>query len=168
MRTAAIAILTALAILAAPPPNPAQAREMPRDPAGRARVVDGDTLDVGGVRVRLNAIDAPERHQTCINAAGDPYPCGELARAALARIVEGQNIRCHALYFDRYKRTVAKCFAGPSDIAALMVRYGQAVAYTRYGMDYVAAEQEARAEHRGIWAGSFQPPELWRQNSRRH
>jgi endonuclease YncB( thermonuclease family) len=38
----------------------------------------------------LNAIDAPERHQTCINAAGDAYPCGEIARTSLARIVEGR------------------------------------------------------------------------------
>ena len=27
---------------------------------GPARVIDGDTLDVGGVRIRLHGIDAPE------------------------------------------------------------------------------------------------------------
>jgi endonuclease YncB( thermonuclease family) len=91
----------------------------------------------------------------------------ELARAALARIVEGRIIRCRARSFDRYKRTVARCFAGPSDIAELLVRSGHALAYTRYGTDYIAVEQEARTAHRGIWAGHFQPPATWRHNHHR-
>ena len=35
------------------------------DIIGPARVVDGDTLQVGSIRIRLSDIDAPERRQTC-------------------------------------------------------------------------------------------------------
>ena len=35
------------------------------DLSGRARVIDGDTLDVGGTRVRLHGVDAPEAGQSC-------------------------------------------------------------------------------------------------------
>jgi endonuclease YncB( thermonuclease family) len=43
---------------------------------GRASVVDGDTLEIQGVRVRLWGIDAVESSQTCLDSAGKPWPCG--------------------------------------------------------------------------------------------
>ena len=36
-----------------------------QDITGPARVIDGDTLDVAGQRIRLYGIDAPEKNQTC-------------------------------------------------------------------------------------------------------
>ena len=32
---------------------------------GPARVIDGDTLDISGQRIRLHVIDAPEKNRTC-------------------------------------------------------------------------------------------------------
>jgi hypothetical protein len=51
---------------------------------GRASVVDGDTLEIQGVRVRLWGIDAVESSQTCLDASGKPWPCGRRAAFALA------------------------------------------------------------------------------------
>ena len=50
---------------------------------GKARIIDGDTLEVGGKRVRLHGIDAPEAKQTC-TAHGKTWHCGEEATFALA------------------------------------------------------------------------------------
>lgn len=50
--------------------------------ASVAAVVDGDTLVLDGLRVRLWGIDAPERNQTC-RRDGQAYRCGEAATQAL-------------------------------------------------------------------------------------
>ena len=67
---------------------------------------------------------------------------------------------------DRYGRTVATCSTVASDIGAAMVRAGWAVAYRRYGHQYVADEEAARAERRGMWSGRFTEPEQWRRERR--
>ena len=46
--------------------------------SGRASVVDGDTLDVGEVRIRPHGVDAPESRQSCV-AGGRRWACGERA-----------------------------------------------------------------------------------------
>ena len=40
------------------------------------RIVDADTLEVAGQKVRLQGIDAPESAQSCRQAGGHRYPCG--------------------------------------------------------------------------------------------
>ena len=54
---------------------------------GRARVIDGNTLEIAGERIRLEGIDAPESIQLCRGLSGNPYRCGVRAIEALrARI----------------------------------------------------------------------------------
>jgi endonuclease YncB( thermonuclease family) len=35
------------------------------DLTGKPRIVDGDTIEIGGTKIRLHGIDAPEMKQTC-------------------------------------------------------------------------------------------------------
>ncbi len=49
------------------------------DLKGKPRIVDGDTIEIGGTKVRLHGIDAPESKQTCQTADGSEYRCGEMA-----------------------------------------------------------------------------------------
>ena len=121
---------------------------------GRAEVVDGDTLRIGTERIRLHAMDAPERGQRCEPVVGRPADCGALASRALENFVAGRTVTCTGRNRDRYGRLVAVCRAGGTDLGGWMVAQGLAVAYRRFGLDYVAAEAAARAAGRGFWAGS--------------
>lgn len=130
--------------------------------SGKVRVVDADTLDVGGTRVRLRGIDGVEKNQTCQDNAGTEWPCGQLAFEDLDMAFGGEDMRCFVQDTDRYGRAVADCEIAGISVNYWVVREGWAVAYTRYSRDFEQAEAEARAEKNGIFAGSFIPPEEWR------
>jgi len=133
---------------------------------GHARVVDGDTLDVEGTRVRMFGIDAPESSQSCSDAARAPYPCGRVATEALASMVGGRPVTCEPRDRDRYGRVVAVCSVGGVDLNRWMVARGLAVAYVRYSTDYAADEARARQGRLGLWAGEFQNPSDYRAANR--
>jgi endonuclease YncB( thermonuclease family) len=133
---------------------------------GVASVIDGDTLDVNGQRIRLHGIDAPESRQACQDAKGWDYRCGQQATRALIGKIGGQAVSCDRWDTDRYGRTVAVCWAGGENLNRWLVSEGLAVAYTRYSMKYIPAELAARIAGRGIWAGDFMAPERWRRRNR--
>lgn len=128
------------------------------DLAGRARLVDGDTIEVAGRTVRLHGIDAPETAQGCLDSSGDPFPCGTRATEALRALIAGRRVVCAGDEHDRYGRLIAICRAGGVDLNAEMVRRGMAVAYEDYSDDYLPEQAEARDAGRGLWAGAFEPP----------
>jgi endonuclease YncB( thermonuclease family) len=132
---------------------------------GRASIIDGDTLDVGGQRIRLHGIDAPESRQTCRDATGRDYRCGQRATLALSDKVGGQLVSCERRDVDRYNRIVAVCRLAGEDLNAWLVSEGWAVAYRRYSGDYIGAEQAAKSTNRGLWAGTFTPPDEWRHRA---
>src|SRR3712207_2900433 len=79
---------------------------------GPARVVDGDTIQLGDARVRLEGIDAPEAKQTCINANGREWPCGRAASRELQKLVSRRQVRCEAEARDDYGRLIGTCSVG--------------------------------------------------------
>jgi endonuclease YncB( thermonuclease family) len=133
--------------------------------AGVAAVIDGDTIDIHGRRIRLAGIDAPESGQLC-EMAGQPYRCGQHAALALADHVMGQVVTCRQRGIDRYGRIVAVCQVADTDLSRWLVTAGWALAYRRYSLDYIDAEAAARAAGDGIWRGSFVAPWDWRQGQR--
>ena len=132
---------------------------------GSARVIDGDTLDVGGVRIRLHGIDAPESGQSC-RAGGKRWSCGREATRALAGRIGGRSIECQERDRDRYGRVVAACSASGRNLNTWMVAEGWAFAYRRYSNAYVGEESAARAARRGVWRGEVVPPWEWRKGKR--
>lgn len=149
----------------------------PERVTGYARVIDGDTLRIGQVRIRLAGIDAPERDQTCETPSGT-VRCGEVATAGLRDIIADNEVRCERRDTDRYGRMVAICWAGydPHDHTAgvilnsQMVRLGLAIDYARYSHgEYAREEAEARRQKLGVWSsvpGGFVQPETWRREHR--
>ncbi|MBC2834335.1 thermonuclease family protein [Paragemmobacter straminiformis] len=131
---------------------------------GRARVIDGDTLEIGSKHVRLFGIDAPEHDQTC-DRNGKPWPCGQAAAQALADLAGRARLECEVQDRDRYGRAVSICAAKGVDLGEQLVRQGTATAYLRYSHRYVAAEAEAKARRLGIWGGQMVTPEDYRHGT---
>ncbi|MCL2076320.1 MAG: thermonuclease family protein [Betaproteobacteria bacterium] len=125
-------------------------------------IVDGDTLDVDGRRIRLYGIDAPEKGQPCTKN-GESFDCGEASKQHLAYLLTGERLTCNERSKDRWGRSVAICMTKAGDIAALMVRHGWAVAYREYSKDYVQDEEFARVNELGLWAKDFILPKEWRK-----
>ena len=133
---------------------------------GAASVIDGDTLEIRGSRIRLHGIDAPESGQTCADAGGQIHRCGQRAALALSDRIGRAPVRCEQRDTDRYGRAIAVCFRDGDDLNAWMVRQGHAVAYRRSSTDHVGEEALARGERRGLWAGTFERPWDWRRTQR--
>lgn len=136
----------------------------PAKVVGTARVVDGDTIDIGVVRVRLHGIDAPEAGQTCGRSNGGEWDCGTASSNRLAELIEGQRIECEALDKDPYGRIVGRCFHNGVDKNALLVDEGLAWAFRRFSDDYVDHEERAQAARIGIWQGEAEAPWDYRAN----
>jgi len=129
--------------------------------SGIARNIDGDSLHVGTHEVRLFGIDAPEYHQTC-KRGGQSWACGAEAASRLAGLVNGKAVSCEPVDTDEYGRSVARCRVGNLDLNRTMVGWGYAIAYRHYSLDYVSAEESAKANKRGLWSGTFEMPSQYR------
>jgi endonuclease YncB( thermonuclease family) len=126
---------------------------------GPARVKDGDTIEIAGVAIRLEGIDAPERSQSCEDAAGRATACGESARFALMRLTRERVVTCTGTGLDGRSRRLMRCTTPDTgDLGRALVRAGHALAFRRYSLDYVGDEEVARAAKAGLWAGRFTPP----------
>ena len=135
------------------------------DITGKPRVVDGDTIHINQTKIRLHGIDAPEMKQTCRTSEGKEQMCGVLAKQALQRLVQGQEVTCKGDKRDRYKRLIAVCYVGPININKQMVVDGWAMAYRKYSKDYVSEETLAKSRREGLWRGTFEPPWEWRRRN---
>ena len=130
--------------------------------SGSAVVSDGDTIRIGDIRVRLHGIDTPERDQDCRTEHGFPFACGDVATEVLRSRLAGQTVTCHHIEYDRYDRSVARCYVGDADIGQELVAAGYAIAYRRFSTEYVADEEAARAAGAGFWSANMQLPEVHR------
>ena len=125
---------------------------------GLAKLIDGDTIDIDGKRIRLDGIDTPETGQRCIDERGESYLCGKRATDELRRLIRGQPVVCIGKEHDEYERLIAYCTAGDLELNREMVRLGWAVAFEKYNDIFLPEHIEARKAARGIWRGTFQMP----------
>ena len=135
------------------------------DITGIAEVIDGDTLEIHGQRVRLQGIDAPESGQLC-RLDGAPWRCGEDAASGLAKKIDRRPVTCREHDPNRHDHIVATCMVAGEDLGEWMVARGWAVAYYLHSYEYSRAEHRAKAARRGIWASEFEMPWEWRRQRR--
>lgn len=132
--------------------------------AGRARVVDGDSLELKGERIRLKGIDAPELAQKC-RKNGAEWACGRASLTALRKKIASHAVDCKGGEFDRHERLLAYCSAGGTELNRWMVAEGWAVSY---GGNFKTEERAAKSAKRGVWQGEFTMPQAWRRQNPRY
>ena len=137
------------------------------DIVGKASVVDGDTIEIHGQRIRLWGIDAPESDQLCRGSDSLHYQCGRMAASALAALFYAipRPVICSPTGQDQYGRTVAICQLGSPgpDLGQWLVANGRALDWPQYSKGkYEPAQQGAEKAGRGIWSGSFVEPWKYR------
>ena len=150
--------------------KPGRHRGMPagRSPnvlEGAAKVIDGDTIEIAGNRIRLHGIDALEGKQHCRRADGTSWACGRAAARALRKMIAGGRVSCSVRGRDQYGRAVGTCYANGADLNGQMVRQGHALAYRRYSRRYVDEENSARTTRTGVHSGEYEPPRNWRRRN---
>jgi micrococcal nuclease len=111
-------------------------------------VHDGDTLTGINeaneqVKVRLDAIDAPELSQ----------PYGQASRKALAEKVFGKVVTVTTKKRDQYGRMIGHVIVGKRDVNLELLEEGAVWHYEQYDKNkrLREAEQEARAAKKGLW-----------------
>ncbi|MCV0382607.1 MAG: thermonuclease family protein [Erythrobacter sp.] len=128
---------------------------------GTAKAVDGDTIDMTGMRIRLLHMDAPETAQNC-TVGGEVWNCGTDATSALASLLSDQTISCVSATRDMYGRYLAVCRTRIMDLGEQMVAQGLAIAADDAPEGYRAAGERAKSLKLGLWNSEFQMPRDWR------
>ena len=120
-----------------------------------ARVIDGDTIElVNGQRVRLVQIDTPEKPEECYGDAASALTRRLLPAGTKVRIEQDPGLD----QVDRYQRKLAYVWKGQEDVNVTLVREGAAGVWFyggkrgRYAKELLQATEQARSEHRGLWA----------------
>ena len=130
---------------------------------GQASVIDGDTLEIRGIRLRLFGIDAPESQQSCRDDDGKLYRCGQKAALALSEFIGAKTVSCAPQTTDRYGRTVAVCSVAGVDMADWLVRGGLAFDWPQYSKGrYTTAQKVAERSGDGMWGGQWVVPWAYR------
>ena len=123
---------------------------------GIASVVDGDTIEIHGERIRLSGFDSPERGSKC--GSVNVY---QKAAFALSDFVGQRSVICDISSKDQYGRSIGDCEVGGQSLAEFMVSEGWARDWPRYSHGaYADEERQARNAHRGVW-GLDCPSDLW-------
>lgn len=131
--------------------------------SGSARVIDADTLEVAGKRIRLGGIDAPEMSERCRDARDKAWRCGVWATERAREMLAGQWLTCLDLGERTYDRVVGRCYLRGRDLAVALIEAGAARPCLRHaraqGQEraYLQAERVAMQAQAGIYAGPLNP-----------
>ncbi len=116
---------------------------------GKCYVIDGDTISINSVPIRLAGIDAPELD----------HPYGQSAKWAMVRITKGQIITARIAPEMSFDRTVAICcLPDGRDIAAELVKQGLALDWPLFSKGRYR-EFEPEGVRRKLWMTNKRQPQ---------
>ncbi len=119
----------------------------------RVIVADAGTLRAGDTVIRFAGVRPLGADRTCTDAAGQDWPCGRVAAAALRMLIRHRAVEC-AVAEEGPEGIVGTCAMGLRDINGWLVEHGWAEAAPQGG--YEAAAEIARAEGRGMHRPKWQ------------
>ena len=128
------------------------------------KIIDGDTIELNGEKIRFSGIDTPELKQTCYRNS-EVILCGVQARKLLIEKIGKNDVKCTKEGKDQYKRTLAECFVKDLSLSSFLVREGYAFAYRKYSKKFVNDEDYARKNNLGMWSMRFEYPWDWRKKN---
>jgi endonuclease YncB( thermonuclease family) len=137
----------------------------PNEFTGVPKIIDGDTVQFGEIRLQMEGIDAPQTDQLCFDDTGRRWKCGVAATEHLRKRAGRKSWTCEVVRKTLHGRLLANCRADGQDIANRMVRDGWALASTTGSAAYLATEEQARSSEAGLWSGAFVAPLDWRQRN---
>ena len=116
---------------------------------GKARIIDGDTIEINKEKIRFGGINSPERNEVGFR----------LAKDKLIDKIDNNIVAClREKNKDKYRRTVAECFVNGESLSSFMVKKGFACDYILYSKGKYAKEQQyAKANKLGIWKMQYNP-----------
>lgn len=136
--------------------------------SGPASVLDGDSIEIQGQRIRILGIDAPESGQLCFRKSEpveeSAWRCGRQAAEALAEWLGQQSVTCDTTAKGIRHGWLSDCVVADHDVAEWLAGNGWAVPSPTTATETVrAAADQAKADERGIWTSAFTMPWEWRQ-----
>ena len=138
--------------------------------SGFAKVSDGDSIVIGGAKIRLLDIDAPEFIQKCLNTNNHEYFCGQESTKFLKKISDGRIITCYYKEKDVYDRLLGRCFIEGNNISIneAMISNGMAIIYSPFEASQALKDLEhsAKLKKLGVWQGSFVEPSQYRKSQK--
>ena len=110
---------------------------------GKARIIDGDTIEINKEKIRFGGINSPERNEVGYRLAKDKLT-EKIAKNIITCVREKNK--------DKYRRTVAECFINGESLSSFMVKKGYACDYIYYSKGKYAKEQKyAKINKLGVW-----------------
>lgn len=129
---------------------------------GRASALSGSLISLGGRKIRLAGIEAPDLDQTCSKPGNKRWRCGESAREGLARLLSSRRISCELTGKSSADIEEGRCHSGDDDIAAQLVKLGHVFAESGMFATYRSLERDAEDQQVGLWSSDAERPTSWR------
>ena len=128
------------------------------------KIIDGDTINLNGEKIRFSGIDTPEIKQKCTKN-NEVIMCGIQAKELLINKIKNNKINCVREGKDQYKRTLAECFVNDLSLSSYLVKSGYAFAYRKFSNKFIEDEDFARSNKLGMWSMNFEYPWDWRKKN---
>jgi len=131
-----------------------------------ARVLDGDTIEVAGRRIRLANIDAPESGQYSY----DRKPIGKLSTLFLRNLILNKQVTVQYLNHGRYGRILGTVYLNKMDINLRMIQAGMALTFgDKTPPRYRSSTYTAQITRRGLFrTEGFSRPGFFRKKKATH